>query len=256
MADTLDYSAMLADMESKRAILDQAIASLRAAIAAGLGILGESPGGIASAIGISSLGGGSGGDIPRGAFLGKNIPESILAYLAAVRKKSSSSEIAEGLKKGGIESTSKTFGIVVNNTLYRLKKAGKLLLFDDGWALSEWYPESLRSRVDQNNKSKSKKSGPKKKKARKETKQVKAASEKPAPAKESKATKPKALIESHFSTHVGAEVSAKELAQKLNIKRRGLILVLSQMARKGLLEKTASGKFRASSKVTPISKAG
>jgi predicted Rossmann fold nucleotide-binding protein DprA/Smf involved in DNA uptake len=144
------------------------------------------------------------------------------------------------LKKGGIESTSKTFTIVVRNTLHQLKAKGKTLLFDDGWALAEWYPEGLRSRVEQKNKVQEKKRGSKKK-----TKVV---------SQESKATRPKALMENYFSTHQGTEISAKELAKYLGLNASGVTLVLSQMARKGWLEKTDAGKFRRSSKVTPISK--
>src|SRR5207248_11676301 len=140
-----------------------------------------------------------GGDIPKGAFLGKSIPEAISIYLKTVRKKCTGSEIAQSLKKGGIESTSRNFQLTVTNTLYRLKEAGKVLRFEDGWGLSEWYPEGLRSRVDQK-KTKGKKSGPKKKKA--------PTKHNATPAKNSKTTRPKARLENYFSTHPGAEVSA------------------------------------------------
>jgi len=249
--NVMDYQAMLADMEAKKAALEQAIAHLRAAIVAGA--LGQTVDtSITPATGSLTLTGASPGSIPHGAFLGKSIVESIILYLATVRKRSLPSEIVKGLKKGGITSTSKHFPIVVRNTMGRLKNEGKLLVFDDGWGLPEWVHEGLRSRVEQQTKVQPKKRG-----AKKKTRKAKTKAEKPAKStKDSESPRPKELIEKYFSSHAGTEVSAKELAQKLNIKRRGLILVMSQMARKGLLEKTASGKFRASSKVTPISKAG
>ncbi len=251
MADNiLDYATMLADMEAKKAVLEAGIASLRIAIAAGaLGTMtGDIPAG--STIIAPSPGAGS-GDIPKGAFLGKSVPEAVSLYFATVRKKCTGSEIEQGLKKGGIESTSKNFEVIVNNTLYRLKAQGKVLRFDDGWGLAEWYPEGFRSRIDQNKKTKGKKRGPKKK-----TK-IKAASENSAKAtKGSETTRPKALVENYFSTHSGAEVSAKELASTLGLGTPTVILILSQMARKGWLEKAANGKFRRSTKVTSISKAG
>jgi len=247
--NVMDYQTMLADMEAKKIVLEQAIASLRAAIAAGaLGAI-SSDLSVGSGV-IAPMPGPFGGDIPKGAFFGKTIAEAILAYLAAVRKKCTTIEIAQGLKKGGIESTSKTFNIVVRNTLHQLKNVkGKVLLFDDGWALAEWYPEGLRSRVGQKNKVQEKKRGSKKK--------AKAGSEKPTkPTNESKAPRPKALVENYFSAHPGIELSTKELADKLGVSAKGVILILSQMVRKGEFEKTANGKFRRSSKVTPISKAG
>lgn len=236
-----DYQTMLADMEAKKALLEQAITSLRAAIAAGaLGpISGDLPLGSPPIIPTS---GPPGGDIPKGAFFGKSIPEAILVYLATVRKKCTIAEIAQGLKKGGIESLSKTFEIVVRNTMYRLKADGKVLLFDDGWALAEWYPEGLRSRVEQKNKGQDKKRGGKKK--------TKAVSERPTSA----TTRPKTLVENYFSTHLGSEVSAKELAGILNMDVRGVNLILSQLFRKGWLQKAPNGRFIRTSKVTPISK--
>jgi len=255
MADNVaDYQTLLADMEAKKAVLEQAIASLRAAIALGtLGPSGDLPPGSGP---IAPMPGtGSSGDIPKGAFFRKTLPESITLYLAAVRKRCPTNEIIQGLKKGGIVSTSKTFDIVVGNTLRRLKSDGKLLPFDDGWGLPEWVPEGLRSRMEQQNKVQPKKRGAKKKTTKAKTKVM--ASEKPANStKDSEASRPKTLIENYFSTHPGAVLSAKEIAGKLDISGHGLALVLTQMARKGGIETTADGKFRRSNKVTPISKAG
>ncbi len=160
----MDYQTMLADMEAKKTMLEQAIASLRAAIAAGaLGVTSGEVMTLQSSAVVSLAPGGGGSDIPKGAFFGKSIPEAVILYLATVRKKCTGSEIEQGLKKGGIESTSKNFEVIVNTALYRLKAQGKVLRFDDGWGLAEWYPEGFRSRIDQSNKTKGKKRGPKKK---------------------------------------------------------------------------------------------
>lgn len=244
--NVMDYQAMLADMEAKKAVLEQAIVSLKAMIVAGFsGASGDLPPGSHL---IAPLGGGS-GDIPKGAFHKKSIPESITLYLTTVRKKSPTNEIIQGLLKGGIVTTSKTPDIVVGNTLRRMKRDGKLFLFDDGWGLPEWVHERLRSRVEQQNKVQPKKRGAKKKKA-------KIASEKAAKSvKDSETPRPKALIEKYFLTHQGTEMSAQELATILGTGVPAMTLVLSQMARKGWLEKTANGKFRRSNKVMPISKA-
>lgn len=165
MAENIaDYTAILADMEAKKAVLEQAITSLKVAIAAGaLGVTAGEALTLQSSAVVSLVPGSGSSDIPKGAFLGKSVPEAVLLYFATVRKKCTGSEIEQGLKKGGIESTSKNFEVIVNNTLYRLKAQGKVLRFDDGWGLAEWYPEGFRSRIDQNSKAKGKKRGPKKK---------------------------------------------------------------------------------------------
>jgi hypothetical protein len=70
------------DMEAKKAVLEQAIASLRAAISLGaLGMPGDvvmqPPTGALALSGNSPLVGGS--EIPQGAFFGKSIPDSVIA---------------------------------------------------------------------------------------------------------------------------------------------------------------------------------
>jgi hypothetical protein len=84
-------------------------------------------------------------DLPKGAFYGKSVPVCVELYLSAGKVKRTNKEIAAALKKGGVESNAKDFDTVVNGALFGLKKAGKVLRFDDGWGLSEWYPAHIRS---------------------------------------------------------------------------------------------------------------
>lgn len=145
----LDYAAILADLEAKRGALDNTIAALRNAIVHGtLGEIGEIP---ASANGIvgttySSLS-ASGGEVPAGAFLGKSIPDATKLYLEIVKKKQTSAEIAEALRKGGMETNSKNFPQMVHSVLDRASKAdsGIVKLDRSHWGLVTWYPASLRS---------------------------------------------------------------------------------------------------------------
>lgn len=240
--NVMDYQTMLADMEAKKAILEQAIASVRAAIAAGLGVSGDvqiQPG-TGSMIMNAGVGLGSSGDIPKGAFRGKSIPESITLYLAAVRKRCPTNEIIQGLKKGGIVSTSKTFDIVVGNTLRRLKSEGKLLLFDDGWGLPEWVPEGLRSRVDQQVKA-----------------QTKSKKKKPSKAKDKKelSSKPSVVvpinkgleqrIEAVLKANGGKSLSPAEVAKTLEVGVKGVALALGRMAAKDKAEKCGDSTYRA-----------
>ena len=103
----MDYQTMLADMEAKKAVLEQAIASLKAAIVAGaLGRSGEVPPGSFSA-GSSSM---EPVELPVGAFLNKSVPAAIKLYLSAVKKKQTTQQITTALKEGGVESIASNFG--------------------------------------------------------------------------------------------------------------------------------------------------
>jgi hypothetical protein len=56
-------------------------------------------------------------------------------------------DIANALKDGGVESTEASFENNMTGALHRLKASGEVLRFKDGWALAEFYPESLRARI-------------------------------------------------------------------------------------------------------------
>ena len=97
--EQLDYSVVLADMEAKRAALDAAIASIK------MYLVGQ-PGSTSSASSSTSI---PTGEIPAGAFLGKSIPDAATLYLKIMKRKATTREIADGLKRGGMESTSANF---------------------------------------------------------------------------------------------------------------------------------------------------
>ena len=141
-----DYLAsLLADMEAKKAALDAAMTAIRAAIVAGaLGAPGD-PQMAPSVLNATGIPAG-GADLPRGAFLGKSATDAIKLYLSAVRRKQTNKEIAQALRDGGLESAG-DFGNFITSALFRLKKEGALLRFDDGWGLSEWYNEAFRTKL-------------------------------------------------------------------------------------------------------------
>lgn len=133
--ETFDYSMMLADAKAKRAALDAFITSLENAQA--LGALGQS--------GIGSMTAGSGVpmsrtpvELPVGAFRNKSVSSAIKLYLAACVKKQTVREISDGLKNGGIVSTSKNFEVIVYNTLRILKKSGIALQYADSPLPQTW----------------------------------------------------------------------------------------------------------------------
>jgi ribosomal protein S25 len=141
----MDYGAFLADLEAKRAVLDAAISSLRAAMSAGaIGISeGTSYVNLAATVVNPSI---HNGEIPAGAFLRKSIPEAAKLYLSTVRKKQTTKEIADALLEGGLETNAKDFEVTVGTGLYRVsKKTGEFVRLKDGaWGLAEWYPSTMR----------------------------------------------------------------------------------------------------------------
>jgi hypothetical protein len=222
---------MLADMEAKKAVLEQAIASLKAAIAAGaLGRPGEVPPGLFSAGSPST----EPVELPVGAFLNKSVPAAVKLYLSAVKKKQKAHRIAAALKEGGMESTAANFETVVVGALHRLKTAGEVLRFKDGWGLTEHYPDHIRRAILQE-----------KKPVRKKTKKV-------AKSKAKKESGEKAQIvpiiqglEQRITTvlKTGAEKSfaPAEIAKTLEVNVKGVVLALGRMAAKGRAEKFGNG---------------
>ncbi len=237
----LDYGAILADLEAKRAVLDQAIASLRAALAAGA--LGAAEG-----VSYMNLAGtivnppNYGGEIPAGAFLGKNIPDSAKLYLSMVKKKQTSQEIARALREGGMETTSKNFEGMVHSLLNRASKNyGEIVKVGRAWALAEWYPAGIRAAAAQE-----------KRKTRKAKRGRPPKLEKPLPE-----AKPTVATESNAHKHTqeriteflrknpGHAYSRREACDALKIDGRGLHLIFRRLVEKKIAEEVEAGKYRA-----------
>jgi hypothetical protein len=141
-SEKIDYTVIIADLEAKRQAIDNAIASLRAL--AGLEGMG-SVNGITPTV-TMPFGASGAGEIPDGSFHGKTIPEAIHLYLELMRKKQTAREISDGLKKGGVESTSKKwFDKIIYATLDRLKKSRQIVKIGSEWGLPEWYPALMRA---------------------------------------------------------------------------------------------------------------
>ena len=129
----------LAVIEKKIAALQALADSYRAAVSIGaLGHLGEID--LSGTSGVVAPKKEGPIELPQGALLGKSLPAAVRLWLESVRRKQTVREIANGLREGGVESTSTNFDNVVNGALHRLKASGEVLRFKDGWALAELYP--------------------------------------------------------------------------------------------------------------------
>lgn len=134
---------LFAYAEARIAAWQAVLASLKSALA--LDPSGQLEGIDLSSVSAQSGDGGQPIDLPEGAFLGKSVPACVKLYLSAAKRKKTIREIATALREGGIESTSDNFDNVVTGALFRLKKAGEVLRFKDGWGLPEWYPAHIRA---------------------------------------------------------------------------------------------------------------
>ena len=165
-------------------------------------------------------------ELPTGALLGKSLPAAITLYLSAVKKKQTIREIATALKEGGVESTAANFEGPVNGALYRLKASGEVLRFKDGWALADFYPESLRNRIAKDTEPKKRR---KTKKAAKKTAEKKAA---PKAEKQKDPAQPglEQRVSTYLATRGNEYTAVQELAAQLKVAAPVLNLTLGKMA--------------------------
>lgn len=261
----IDYAAILADLEAKKGSLEVAIASVRAAIAAGS--LGQSGDGATFAPGFSSA---LGGEVPAGAFLGKSIPDAAKLYLEIVKKKQTSKEIADALLKGGMETASKTFPAIVHAILDRARKAKNpaiVKLDRSHWGLTGWYPKGIGSATIAQSKKQ-----PKKKAAKKAAGAAKpitaSVAVKPEAAKveNPSATPPTRVnpikikevspntkqVMSTIQAKPGNEFTVHEIAKETKIDVQNVNRVVANLVRGRKVEKTATGKYRAIIPASPV----
>jgi hypothetical protein len=246
--EKIDFAALLAVLEAKRSALDTLIASYKAALSIGaLGQVGEE---IEVAPIVPFIGPGASTtsgpiDLPTGAFLGKSIPAAIKLYLGAARRKQTIKDIAAALREGGMESNASNFEGPITGALNRLKAAGEVLRFKDGWALAELYPEHIRSAVAAEN-------GKPKKAARK-----RAAKARRPPKTATRRTKEKGSP-AEAEGHVGAKLvdvlrerleptSARELAALTGIPAHVVSMTLGRLRVRDRVSKDKSGRYSVAS---------
>lgn len=235
---------LFAYAEARVAAWQAVLTSLKAALSL------DPSGKIGDGMDLSVLGGTQNGeigqpiDLPDGAFFGKSVPACVKLYLSAVRKKKSAKEIAAALREGGVESTGQNFENIVTTALIRLRTAGEVLKFKEGWGLAEWLPASMRT---------SGTAGKLPAKTKKKSKKVKgkgvtsdAKTKTTAPVTEITKTeeKPEARVLAFFKA-TNREVSASEIATALGLKIQTTHLMLAKLAHQKKIEKLASGHFKA-----------
>ena len=139
---SIDYQAVLADLEKKRDDLDKAIAGIRLLIglpqASNNGAQAEPPAGSGS-MGPPAPRGSSDQNIPSDAFFGMSIPAAAQKFLSIRKKPATSPEIAQALEAGGYNHQSSNLANTLNTALTR--NPDMFAKVKRGtWGLRSWYP--------------------------------------------------------------------------------------------------------------------
>lgn len=201
-------------------------------------------------------------DLPEGAFNNKSVPACIELYLSsAPMKKRTNKEIVAALREGGVETNAGNFDTTVAAALFKLKQAGKVLRFKDGWGLTSWYPAHIRGSAPVP----AKKQSGKKKRQKKSVSPAgtpsskKAASVSPSQPNESVTAKPSVWKEAPegasaqerivdlLRSKPNTEFSGADVASALpDIKRNVIGLILGRLTdvRRKVAERTPAGNYR------------
>lgn len=247
---TIDYAALLVDLEAKKQALDDLIVSVKVAAATGAVALGDLSIDSFAGVGLpTTQGTGSStgktytiDDIPAGAFHGKSIPAAARAYLEMVKTNQTTKEIAKALLKGGIVSTSSNFESMIHVGLNRVRrKNGQFARVSGKWALPEWVPPSMRNAGPQPSKPKKKKKTNKAKKKAKKSKNTSGKAAKPQAKKSSTGVRDR--IEAYIAQHPDTEYGAAEIAEAVGTKSNIAAMLLGKLAEMNRLKKTKSGKY-------------
>jgi hypothetical protein len=144
----LDLGAVIAELEAKKAVIDNAIQALRALSPVG------ADGAVGSILGSTVLPASGGGGriidpdkIPADAFFGmRSIADAAKKYLGLVKRKQTTKQIVEALERGGFPHQSKSFYSTVYTALQREeeREGGEIARIGSEWAMASWYPGRAR----------------------------------------------------------------------------------------------------------------
>jgi hypothetical protein len=126
-AEGLDYKVILADLEAKRAALDQAIAAIKVLVGEG-GQLG---------VGVPN---GIGAGIEPGTFFGLNIAEATKKYLTLAGKAQSTKQVSDALRRGSLDVKDESVAAILQRVV-RQGDAELVSVSRGMWGLKRFYPK-------------------------------------------------------------------------------------------------------------------
>src|SRR2546425_1154323 len=134
MAESVDYTIVLADLKSRRARLDQLIAGIEATI------MGQTD--VAVELEPSASGPVLPATIHPDTFFGLSIIEAAKKFLRIARRAQHTTAIADAISQGGLKRPTEA---VLSSILVRAAKGRELTKVGRGtWGLSEWYPKASK----------------------------------------------------------------------------------------------------------------
>lgn len=141
-SETIDYNAVLADLEAKEAAIRTAKEAIRAVISVG------ADQGIGSGGGISVERKEQQAEVRFDSFFGMSMPDAITKFLEMSKRPQSVSEMTKALQDGGFPTTAKNLIASVGSTLTRMKLAGDVVSVSGKWGMAAWYPALRRERIE------------------------------------------------------------------------------------------------------------
>jgi hypothetical protein len=138
-ADTIDYVAVLADLEARKTAIDAAIAGVRQML--GLG----SDQAVTSSMSARKE---RATEVRVDSFFGMTMPDAIVKFLEITKQPQSVSDITVALLDGGFKTTAKNLMPSVGSTLSRMKTAGDLVSVQGKWGLVSWYPGMRKEKLE------------------------------------------------------------------------------------------------------------
>lgn len=144
-APGIDYEAVLADLEARRASIDAAIEAVKQ-------FVGQPGGpGQSTTPPLRRTSDALPTEIRGDTFFRMGIGDAARKYLAMAKAPKSLKEIEAALVQGGIAHGSTNFTASVHTALTRREKQGELVKVKRGqWGLAEWYPGLKRGRKAEN----------------------------------------------------------------------------------------------------------
>jgi hypothetical protein len=137
--ESIDYAAVLADLEAKKAALESTIAGIRQMLNLGAELSGG---------GAPDRKEQTPAEVRSDTFFRMTMPDAIVKYLEIAKRPQTLSEITKALEDGGLPTTAKNLMPIVGSNMSRMKSAGELCQPQQGkWGLAAWYPAASRQAV-------------------------------------------------------------------------------------------------------------
>lgn len=136
----VDWEAALAELEAKRAVIDQAIAGIRVMLgqAAPPPLTGKAPTHDAK-------------EIHQDSFFGMTTPDAVKKYLGMMPRPQNPRVIADALVRGGQAKDAESAYVNAYSALKRMRAQGHVVKIGSEWALASRYPHLRKKTGDSGN---------------------------------------------------------------------------------------------------------